>query len=137
MLPVMNTGEKKGAFLEALRAKYTVRHAALAAGVGRRTVYDWRDQDADFAQAWADAREDCIERLEETMYEKALGGETLAGFFMLKSMRPDVYRDNVTIKHTGAILDAQIDLNQLSEDARQFLLGRLASRLVEARTGTV
>jgi hypothetical protein len=48
-------------------------------------VYDWRDQDAEFAQAWADARKDCIERIEKTMDEKALSGETLAGHFMLSA----------------------------------------------------
>ncbi len=122
MLIAMNIVEKKAAFLEALGNKYTVRHAARAAGVGRRTVYDWREQDADFAQAWADVREDCIERLEETMYEKALSGETLAGFFMLKGMRPTVYRDNVKIEHGGALLNVGVDLSAMTAADRLALL---------------
>jgi hypothetical protein len=124
ILAAMATIDKKTVFLEALRDKYTVRHAAALARVGRRTVYDWREQDAEFAAAWDEAREDAIEALESTMYDKALAGETLPGFFMLKGMRPDVYRDNVSIKHSGAVLTARMDLDQLDprEKAELFQL---------------
>jgi transposase-like protein len=120
MRRTMALEERKAAFLESLAGKYTVRQTAAAAGIGRRTVYDWRDQDAEFAQAWCDAREDCAERLEETMYEKALGGETLAGFFMLKGMRPTVYRDNVRVEHSG--VSVNVSLSDLPEDERRALL---------------
>jgi hypothetical protein len=125
----MTATDKKVAFLDALRDKYTVRHAAAAAHVGRRTVYDWREQDAAFAAAWDEAREDAIEALESTMYDKALSGETLAGFFMLKGMRPDVYRDNVSIKHSGAVLTARMDLNQLDAQEKAALLRLIQHRL--------
>lgn len=40
MLIAMNPSEKNAAFLGAFRDKYTVWHAAAAAGVGRRTVQE-------------------------------------------------------------------------------------------------
>jgi hypothetical protein len=44
-------------FIAALRSSGLVAPAARAAGVGRRTVYDRREQDERFAAAWDDALE--------------------------------------------------------------------------------
>ena len=49
------TPEKEAAFLTALAEGRSIGAAAELAGVGRRTVYDWREADPEFASAWTDA----------------------------------------------------------------------------------
>lgn len=88
-----DTAEKKVAFIAELRARGTVYHAALAAGIGRRTAYRWREEDDQFAEEWGDATEDTTEVLEDSMYQRAIKGDTIAGIFLLKARRPDVYRE--------------------------------------------
>lgn len=95
--------QKKEAFLAALEQCYTVWGACKAAGIGsRRTPYDWRENDEKFAKAWDDAIESAVDRLEQSMYEKALKGtDTIATIFMLKGGRPEKYKDRVANEHTG------------------------------------
>lgn len=45
-------------FLLALREHPTVLQACESVGVGRRTVYELKEQDADFARDWEDSRSD-------------------------------------------------------------------------------
>lgn len=52
------TAASKERFLEAYGEHGTVFHAAKAAGVGRRSVYRWRDEDEVFAQRLQDAIDD-------------------------------------------------------------------------------
>lgn len=49
---------KKGKFIAELRERGSVYHAALAARIARRTAYDWRYSDPEFADAWDDALAD-------------------------------------------------------------------------------
>lgn len=42
--------------------------------------------------------------------------------FLLKGAYPDRFRDNVTVKHQGAILHANLDLNALDPADRAQLL---------------
>lgn len=99
-----STPEKRAAFIEELRVRGTVYHAARAAGVGRRTTYAWRDKYPEFAQAWDDALEDSTEILEDSMFQRAIAGDTTAGIFLLKALRPEKYRDKppVTIDANAA-----------------------------------
>lgn len=97
------TSEKKAAFLAALRERGSVMHAAESAGIGRRTAYDWRDADPEFAAAWEDALEDSTERLEESMFERAMKGDTTAAIFLLKGRRPEVYRERMQFEHQGRV----------------------------------
>lgn len=104
---------QRSAFLEALASFGTVRHACEAADVGRSTVYEWREEDADFAAAWDAALEEAADTLErEAMRRAAEGvdkpvfqGGALVGFvreysdtlliFLLKGLRPEKYRERV------------------------------------------
>lgn len=90
--------EKKTAFLAELGERGSVYHAAKAAGVGRRTVYNWREDDGDFAKAWDDAIEDCVDMVEESLFQRAKKQDTVAAIFFLKNNRAK-YRERV--EHTG------------------------------------
>ena len=73
-----------------------VYHAAQAAGVSRQTAYRWRHEDSDFADQWDEAHENAVDAVENTIYQQAVGGNTLAAIFYLKAHRP-IYRDRLNI----------------------------------------
>ncbi len=95
----------KAAFLASLMVGKSVKAAAEHTGVGRRTFYDWRDQDAEFARAWDDAITGSIEVLEDEVRERALDradkNSHILLMFLVKRHRPE-YRENykteVTVK---------------------------------------
>ena len=87
---------QKKRFIAALTAQGTVYHAAQAAGISRQTAYRWHRDDPEFADAWDEAHENAVDVVESTIYQQAVGGNTLAGFFYLKAHRP-IYRDRVSI----------------------------------------
>jgi hypothetical protein len=110
---------KKKRFIEALAAQGTVSHAAQAAGVSRNTAYRWQREDPEFADQWEEARENAVDAVESTIYQQAVGGNTLAAIFYLKAHRP-IYRDrlNIDIKQVQSEIEEKIA--QLREN-RDFL----------------
>jgi 20S proteasome alpha/beta subunit len=87
---------RKKRFIAALEAQGTVLHACRAAGISRQTAYRWRDDDLEFAFEWDEARENAVDVVESTIYQQAVGGNTIAAIFYLKAHRP-IYRDRLNI----------------------------------------
>lgn len=108
------------AFLEGLRGGLSVAHAATKAGFTRQAAYDKRKHDLEFAQAWNDAVEQGTDVLEDAATVRAVRGVEKPVFqqgkqvgtireysdilliVLLKARRPEKYRDNATVEHTGA-----------------------------------
>lgn len=61
-------------FLVALAVTGNVTEAAKAAGVGRRTANDYRNNDAAFALDWKDAVDEASDLLEQEMHRRAVVG---------------------------------------------------------------
>lgn len=98
-----------------------VNAACKLAKVGRTTVYEERQRNEGFALAWHDIEERTTEMMEREAYRRAVEGVTKplvsAGkhvtdvteysdtllIFMLKSRRPERYRDNVKVEHAGSV----------------------------------
>ncbi len=110
---------KKEAFLKALARLGNVSDACRKARVPRRTVYNWRDEDPAFAEAWNEALEVATDALEREARRRAVTGtlrpvyqggklvgrireysDTLL-IFLLKGARPDKYADRVKSEHSG------------------------------------
>lgn len=107
---------KRQAFLEALRDSANVSASARATGVERWKWYRLRRADPGFAAEWLDALEIGIDALEDEAMRRALeGGEEPVFYqgkivgrvrkysdtllmFMLKSSRPERYRDRVGVE---------------------------------------
>ena len=89
-------------FLKAISNGDSINHAVKAAGLGRSTVYRWRDEYEDFRLAWEEAIEDGIERLEDAAYQRALEGSDTLMIFLLKAKKPKIYSDRQRLEHTGA-----------------------------------
>jgi hypothetical protein len=65
--------------------------ACEAAGIGRRTWYDWIDADPAFAAAATAAHEGAIDSLEQEAYRRAKGGSDTLLIFLLKAQRRGQY----------------------------------------------
>ncbi len=80
-------------FLAELRKGRSIASSAAAAGIARRTVYNWREADEEFARQWDEAIEEGIDRLEDVAMQRAVAGSDTLAIFLLKANRPDKYRD--------------------------------------------
>lgn len=110
------TQAKKLAFLTAFAELGTITHAARAAGIERRSHYDWLESDPAYPSAFAEAqhqandalvreaRRRAVEGVDKPVYQ----GKELVGLireysdtlliFLLKGALPDVYRDRVEMR---------------------------------------
>jgi hypothetical protein len=68
------TPQRERVILAELAKGATIAEAAAAAGVGRRTAIEWRDQDPDFKAAWEDAYETGVDLLEAEARRRARDG---------------------------------------------------------------
>jgi hypothetical protein len=100
---------QKKRFIAALTVQGTVFHAAQAAGVSRQTAYRWRQDDRGFASLWDEAHETAVDAVESSLYQKALGGDTICMIFYLKAHRP-IYRDrlNIDLKQVQSEIEARM-----------------------------
>ena len=64
----------KRRFLAELRRHGSVYHAAKHARVDRKSVYEWRKVDEVFARDWDDAIESTLDKLEQSLFDRAVHG---------------------------------------------------------------
>ena len=74
MTPIKRCWRPQGRFLREFARTGSISGACRAAGLARRTVYRWRDADADFRARWDNARGRAVERLQDEVMERALVG---------------------------------------------------------------
>lgn len=138
------TPKKRAAFLSELAERGNVTDAARAAGIPRRSAYEWRGADPDFAAAWDAALDEAADTMEREAWRRAiegvekpvfgsLGGKSGSGeigrvqeysdtllIFLLKGARPEKYRERIDARHSGPDGDA-IPLEVRSIDYRNGL----------------
>ena len=135
---VTTHGLKKRAFLAAFRETGNVRMACEAANVGRSSHYRWLEADAAYGEAFELAKEDAADILEAEAKRRAVEGvEEPTGWykgepggyirrysdtlliFLLKGLRPEVYREHIEVRG----LLGKLDLNLLPN----HLIARIAA----------
>lgn len=89
--------------MELYRASGNVSVSAHGAGVTRQAIYDRRKASKQFAGIMDAAREEAIERLEAEAWKRAKTSSDTLLIFLLKSLKPDTYRENQNMKHEGDI----------------------------------
>ena len=99
------THKKRKQFLQALRETGNVSRACEAAGIGRSTAYQWRDNDPDFAREWDEVIDALVDDLEQEAIRRAKDGSDTLLIFLLKGLKPDRYSDRLRaeIEHSGGI----------------------------------
>jgi len=81
-------------FLDKLRNSGNVRMACRAAGIPRRTAYNWRDKWATFHDEWDEALEDACDFLEGEAWRRAVENNSdRLLMFLLKAHRPERFKD--------------------------------------------
>lgn len=112
----LRTPRKEAKLLAELRFSGNVTAAARLVGVGRRTAYEWREQDPALAQAWDEAVAEYVDGLEAEADRRAVEGVSKPLFykgtrlkadvreysdtlliFRLKALRPQQYRERVQV----------------------------------------
>lgn len=115
------TQTQKRKFLTEFARRGSVTGAALAAGITRLQHYSWLRDDKQYAEAFADAEDMAIEALEAEVRRRGhegviepvfYQGKPVGGIrkysdvllmFLLKALRPDKYRENVNVNHSGEV----------------------------------
>jgi hypothetical protein len=128
------TDRAREAFLGALRETCNVSHAARSAGIGRRTAYDWRDADPDFAAAWQEAEDEAVDKLEQVARDRAIDGSDRMMEILLKAHRPDKYVERRLLGSDPANPlpkpEAVIDLSKVTEEGL-LLLKQIAENAIK------
>lgn len=107
--------------MEALRTGSTATGACEVVGVSRPTVYRWRDEFPEFASEWDSVKAGVVDRIEAALTARAIDSSDQAAMFLLKAHRPDVYREQSRVEHTGPAggavqVEHTHDLSKLSAD---------------------
>jgi hypothetical protein len=121
----IRTPEKEKRFLNSLRKYGNVSKAARAAGVGRRTAYEWREEDKAFAAAWDGALEEATDALELEARRRAHEGvERVKVFHGQIIMVPKLDRKGNPIvdQRTGEPVMVPLTEHEYSDTLLIFLL---------------
>lgn len=122
------TDNRKELFILILSQGNSITAAARSIGVSRQAVYQVRETDEDFKNAWDNAIEEGLDTLEDEAISRAKKSSDLLLIFLLKGGRPDKYRERVDINVNWRVelersgLDAGKVLADMVDTARQRLL---------------
>lgn len=131
------TPKQKTDFLRKLRITAgNVSKAVAIVGISRTAVYEFRNSNADFRQAWDDVIDQVCDAAEEELYRRAVKGTLEPVFYkgvkiasirkfsdraielLLKAKRPNVYRERLDINNQ---IFGSLDVNV--ETAIEFVYG--------------
>src|SRR4051812_5162593 len=96
------TEEKGARIVAALREGRRPSSAASLVGHSRASIYKWRHDFPEFAQAWDEAVVQATDRVEEVVYGLALEGDLHAARYWLRHHRPNPY-DRETLMKLGIL----------------------------------
>lgn len=135
----------RATFLEELAKRGIVKDACEVIGVARKTAYDWRNNDAEFAAAWDAALELAADSLEKEAWRRAVDGvdkpligrvgkdqdgviEVIKEYsdslmtLLLRARRPDKFRDKTRDEPLPPV-----DWDRVSEaDQVAFIEGKIS-----------
>lgn len=100
--------------------------------VSIETIYNWREKHADFLDAIKRGRVEADMKVAQSLYDKAIGGDTTAQIFWLKNRRAKTWRDTKDVNQTNE--DGPNRAKATAEDRSRTLelLGRLGLGLSQA-----
>ena len=116
----ISSGEKIQ-FLDTLRDTFNVSKSASAISRHRSSLYKLRQSDKDFAAAWDEVIEECLDELEEVVYQRALEGkQALYPIFVLKHRRPNRWGDRLKVEADQRV-NIVVDLVPFDSDSAEKL----------------
>jgi len=106
------TAEQWERFFALLEDSGNVSVSASGAGLGRTTVYAAIRTNDTIRERTEDAKETATERLEHEARRRAYAGSDLLLIFLLKALKPSMYRDTYRAPNADGPRDFIIDLSQ-------------------------
>ena len=144
--------EAQTKFLEALADGHTATKAAGIAGVARASLYNWREQDEEFAEAWNHAVISGTDVLEDEAFDRAVNGVPVEIYgkdgelvkttfdksdrlleFLLRARAPERFRERHTVDHTGGQRH-EVAITVESEQAQRVLASLEAAGVIKPPT---
>src|SRR5579862_6675500 len=92
---------KKEALLAAYSRLGSITAAAKAAKIDRSTHYEWHKSDEAYRKAFAEAREQAGDALEDEAARRAFDGSDTLLIFLLKGLKPEKFRERSEVKMPG------------------------------------
>lgn len=86
---------------DTLAGGWSITAACRAANITRRTYYDWLDEHPEFRKLAEEAIEAGTDGLEDVAADRAMERSDQLLMFLLKSRRPDLYRERTETRLTG------------------------------------
>lgn len=129
----VRTAKKDEIFFKALATGMSVTGAAIRAGYSRSSVYDYREFEPAFKQRWDDAVEQGNDAFEDELRRRAVDGVDKPVFYQgeicghvreysdtllalgVKARRPDKYRENVDLRHSGNVTVNVVDYSKMGD----------------------
>ena len=108
-------GEK---IIEIMSEGFSLVAAASCIGVGRTTVYEWRDKHPEFAKMLEIAAAKRQHVLEKDLLNAKEGPVVTSRIFALKNASPD-WREKKEVEHSGSI--GTMDLSKLTDEELAIL----------------
>jgi hypothetical protein len=125
-------------FLKAYRKTGHLTKSCSIAGVVPNTVYRAAKRDEKFRRAWELVKLALVDDIEEAGRRRAIEDSDRLVEFFLKAHRPQKYRDNVKVEHTGpggGPIQVQVPPDSAERSARATqLLSQVAALDSEAGT---
>lgn len=94
ILPVVTAWARQG---------LTQLEIANKLGISEKTFYVWKKKHRALQLALKDGVEEADNRVEDTLYRKAMNGDTTAMIFWLKNRKPNNWRDKWELTATGEL----------------------------------
>lgn len=125
--------ESKKKALLAFASVGTISGACVAAGIGRSTFYEWRDTDPLFANRFKELEEANTDELVEVAVKRAKGSSDTLLIFLLKSRRPEQYREThkIELVHPKVRDNLRQTIAVINDECDHELANRVLSRLSE------
>ncbi len=102
----------KELLIEALaKTKGIIATACKSVNVSRRTFYNWKEEDPEFAEAVEEIMENQIDTVESKLIDNIESGDTTAIIFYLKTKgRKRGYGDKLEVDNNLKLKDCDIDI---------------------------
>lgn len=118
---------KKRIFIDDLSKTGGINKSCRRTGLLKEDIVRWRKEDVKFNNEILDTIEIRTENLESALYNQAINGNALANIFLLKSKRPEIYREkpyeSVSKVNVGVIMIPKTSSNSEEWElkAKKFL----------------
>lgn len=90
----------------------TLEQIAQRLGVNKDTLNEWSKRYPEFSVALKTTKEEADSKVVQSLYKKALGGDTVAMIFWLKNRQPAQWREQQEVKHSGGVkVEGKLDLS--------------------------